>query len=134
MLDMSQCNLINYLLSIKKNCIINTFVLSLLYKNTLPISIRLTYESLKNHTLVRVFVLLHDAFCSEKWLNFWLNKQIALKVISAENGNLSYQISCKNKSIIEPSMLSFALSRPETTLNKFQMMIIEHKILYVCVR
>ena len=49
------------------------------------------------------------------------NKQILLKVAVAENGNLSYQVSYKNKTIIEPSTLGFALKRPEIMLNKFQL-------------
>jgi len=49
------------------------------------------------------------------------NKQITLKVISAENGNLSYQVVYKNKTIIEPSTLGFVLKRPEIILNKFQL-------------
>ncbi len=53
------------------------------------------------------------------------NKQIFLKVAIVENGNLSYQVSYKNKTIIEPSTLGFALKRPEIMLNKFQLIGID---------
>ena len=53
------------------------------------------------------------------------NQVIALKVKVAPNGNVSYQISYKNKTIIEPSLLGFTLKKPEITLNKFEVVGID---------
>ena len=53
------------------------------------------------------------------------NKSVLLKVNAAENGNISYQVLYKNKTIIEPSLLGFALKKPEIMLNKFQIVRID---------
>ncbi len=53
------------------------------------------------------------------------NQAIVLKVGAAQSGNVSYQISYKNKTIIEPSLLGFALKKPEITLNKFEVVGID---------
>ena len=45
-----------------------------------------------------------------------------LKVVIAENGNLSYQVSYKNKTIIVPSTLCFVLKCRKIMLNKFQLL------------
>ena len=53
------------------------------------------------------------------------NKIVSLKVKAPENGNISYQISYKNKIIIEPSLLGFSLKKPEIMLNQFQVISID---------
>jgi hypothetical protein len=45
------------------------------------------------------------------------NHAIILKVNIAENGNVSYATSYKNKVIIEPSLLGFSLNKPQISLN-----------------
>ena len=40
------------------------------------------------------------------------NKAVSLKVNVVENGNLSYHVSYKNKTIIEPSMQRFIKTPP----------------------
>jgi glucan 1,4-alpha-glucosidase len=47
------------------------------------------------------------------------NHAIILKVNIAENGNISYSTSYKNKVIVEPSSLGFSLNKPQILLNKF---------------
>ncbi|MES2796738.1 MAG: glycoside hydrolase family 97 protein [Bacteroidota bacterium] len=53
------------------------------------------------------------------------DKSVSLKVNSAENGSIFYQIAYKNKPIIEPSSLGFSLKKPEILLNKFQIISID---------
>ncbi len=53
------------------------------------------------------------------------NKAISLKIVSSLNGNVSYQISYKNKAIIEPSTLGFSLNKPKILLNKFEIISVD---------
>ena len=53
------------------------------------------------------------------------NKAISLKIVSSLNGNVSYQISYKNKAIIEPSTLGFSLNKPKKLLNKFEIISVD---------
>ncbi len=53
------------------------------------------------------------------------NHAIILKVSIAENGNVSYASSYKNKPIIEPSLLGFSLNKPQIFLNKFDVVNVD---------
>ncbi len=47
------------------------------------------------------------------------NKNVILKLNRATDGSITYNIRYKNKAIIEPSLLGFALNKPAISLNKF---------------
>ena len=47
------------------------------------------------------------------------NQSIVVAVRNAPTGELTYQVSYKGKSVIEPSGLGFSLSKPQVVLNRF---------------
>ncbi len=53
------------------------------------------------------------------------DRTIVLTTLNAENGTFFYNITYKGKSVIEPSILGFSLSKPEIDLNTFEILSVD---------
>jgi glucan 1,4-alpha-glucosidase len=53
------------------------------------------------------------------------DRAIVLTTLNTENGTFFYNITYKGKSVIEPSMLGFSLSKPEIDLNTFEILSVD---------
>jgi glucan 1,4-alpha-glucosidase len=53
------------------------------------------------------------------------DRAIVLTTLNAENGTFFYNITYKGKSVIEPSILGFSLSKPEIDLNAFEILSVD---------
>jgi hypothetical protein len=76
-------------------------------------------------TLVAFFgVLLLPLYGQSQFSTVYItspDKDIVLKTTIAANGNLQYSVTYKKTTVIEPSTLGFALSKPKTNLAQFSL-------------
>ncbi len=83
-------------------------------------------KSLKNP--IFIIIVMSNILCL-KGQNFVSvsspDRAIVLTTLNAENGTFFYNITYKGKSVIEPSILGFSLSKPEIDLNTFEILSVD---------